>query len=67
MRVTIAALGFELDLTFGPTTETAAVDGASLDGGTTSAYPMGFVVRHEVPDEVAIVRPVSPWEDDSES
>lgn len=36
------------------------------DSGYTTSMPVGFVARHEIPDEVAIHRPVSPFEDDSE-
>lgn len=55
MRVTIAAFGLELDVTFGPAdAPSPAPDGASLDGGTTSAYPMGFVAVHDQPDMVGL-------------
>lgn len=45
----------------------AAEDETPTDMGTTGHYPVGFVASHEVPDEVAIHRPTSPWEDDSEA
>lgn len=53
MRLTIAALGWELDLSLGPA-DTSAVEGASLDGGTTAAYPVGFVHTFEQPDMVGL-------------
>lgn len=65
MRLTLALLGFEMDLTFGPAT-TASEDDPLRDLGATGSTPVGFVVAHEIPDEAAIHRPCSPWEDDSE-
>ena len=43
----------------------AGADEAGDSGYTTSTI-VGFTARHEMPDEVAIHRPVSPFEDDSE-
>jgi hypothetical protein len=44
MRVTIAALGLELDITFGPETDDTADDdpGAALNGGTLGSTPVGY-------------------------
>jgi hypothetical protein len=65
MRLTFQLLGLELDVTFGPA-ETASEDDPLRDLGATGHYPVGFVANHDMPDEAAIHRPCSPFEDDSE-
>lgn len=56
-----------LDLTIGPAdSPSPEPDGASLDGGTTGGYFVGFA-RHDPPDEAAIHHQCSPYEDDSET
>lgn len=42
MRLTLSLLGYELDFTFGPRSDDTGTH-CSLDGGTTSSYPVGFV------------------------
>lgn len=65
MTITLWLFGVQvLAFTIGPTA--AGEDGNSLDGGSTSAYPVGFT-PWPTPDEATILRPVSPWEDDSEA
>lgn len=64
MRVTIAALGFELDVTFGPTA--AAVDdpAAAMNGGTTASTPMGFVAQWPAPEDIPLPQRTPPWDDE---
>lgn len=42
MRLTLALLGWELDITLGPESPEAEDAGSSLDGGTTASTPIGF-------------------------
>lgn len=66
MRLTIALLGFELDLTFGPATTASEDDpAAALNGGTLAAYPMGFT-HWPVPEEIAAPQHCPSWDEPEE-
>lgn len=61
MRLTLCWFGFELDISLGPTT----VDdepACSLDGGTTSSYPIGYAPTPHPSWE----RPLNQWDEPSE-
>lgn len=60
MRVTIAALGFELDLTFGPVT---VEEEAPIIGGETGTTWLGFTARHDVPEEVPYQPHTPAWDE----
>lgn len=57
MRLTLAWFGYEIDFSFGPTTVDEP-DTCSLDGGTTSSYPVGFTQTPHPPWE----RPLNTWD-----
>lgn len=68
MRLTLSLLGLELDVTLGPAdAPSPAPDMDPLrDLGATGGTFLSFTSSHDLPDEAAIHRPCSPWEDDSE-
>lgn len=68
MRVTIALLGYELDITLGlaDATSPASDDtGEALNGGTTSGYFVGFT-PHDGQD-VAMPQRCPAWDEPEES
>jgi hypothetical protein len=67
MRLTLQLLGLELDITFGVAEVAIAEDDEPTDLGYLGGAYVGFVAAHDLPDEAAIHRPRSPWEDDSEA
>lgn len=63
MRFTASILGLELDITFGPATETAAEDDPSgaLNGGTLASTPMTFFPSPATPMEWQPPERTIPW------
>lgn len=67
MRLTIALLGLELDLTFGPATaEEAEDEAAALNGGTLASTPISFVGTYDVPADLPWVERDNGWGDEDE-
>jgi hypothetical protein len=67
MRLTLALLGWELDLSLAPSdAPTPVPDGASLDGGTTASYPVGFTAAYDVPADLPWVERNNGWGDEEE-
>jgi hypothetical protein len=66
VRLTIALLGLELDLTFGMAGVEAEDEdpAAALNGGTTAAYPISFVGSFEPVDECALPMRNNGWGDE---
>lgn len=64
MRLTIVLLGHTFDLSLEPTA-TEDAETCSLDGGTTSAYPVGFTVW-PVPEEIAAPQHCPSWDEPEE-
>jgi hypothetical protein len=60
MRLTLTLLGWTLDLNLGLDT-VEAEDTCSLDGGTTSAYPIGFTGQWTQPLEWQPPERTIPW------
>lgn len=66
MRLTLALLGLELDVTFGPVDE-PATDGASLDGGTTGSIgPVGFTQPVSNVEDVPMPQRTPAWDEPEE-
>jgi hypothetical protein len=61
VRLTIALLGWSFDLSMEPT---ASDDDPQRDLGTTGHYPVGFVARHDVPEEVSYPQRTPAWDDE---
>lgn len=67
MRLTIALLGLELDLSFG----IAAVDededpAAALNGGTLSSYPITWTGNYGTPEEAPLPQRTPAWDEPEE-
>jgi hypothetical protein len=69
MRLTIALLGFELDMTLGPAAADDAADedpAAALNGGTLASQPISFVGTYDVPEEVSAPQHCPSWDEPEE-
>lgn len=61
----IAALGWELDLSFGTAT-TEDDPAAALNGGTLASTPVGFTAAYQVPEEVPYQPHTPAWDEPEE-
>lgn len=66
MRLTLAAFGLELDVTFGVASVAEDDPAAALNGGTLASTPMGFVPRMEIPEQVPAPQHCPSWDEPSE-
>lgn len=67
MRLTLSALGFELDLSFGPASdEDTAVEGADLSGGTLGSIGPVTTVGFTTPEDVPLPQRTPAWDEPEE-
>lgn len=62
MRLTLAILGWTWDLSLEPTADD---EGNSLDGGTTSAYPISFTAWPQ-PEDAPMPQRTPAWDEPEE-